>query len=136
MPDDGLRLKHIRVDVERSLALLSVGKSNNCFYPCLSGSLELRPARRTAGPRVCFNKGESQMMDQTVLGNDGHSKTLRRFFDETTMEQSVNAALRDPVTQSVSVKKVGRNDKCPCGSGEKFKKCCLWKVNAGVEIVT
>ncbi len=20
--------------------------------------------------------------------------------------------------------KVGRNDKCPCGSGKKFKKCC------------
>lgn len=22
-------------------------------------------------------------------------------------------------------KKVGRNDPCPCGSGLKFKKCCL-----------
>jgi len=21
--------------------------------------------------------------------------------------------------------KVGRNDKCPCNSGKKFKKCCL-----------
>lgn len=21
-------------------------------------------------------------------------------------------------------KKVGRNDKCPCGSGRKFKQCC------------
>lgn len=24
-------------------------------------------------------------------------------------------------------KKVGRNDPCPCGSGEKYKKCCLLK---------
>ena len=24
-------------------------------------------------------------------------------------------------------KKVGRNDPCPCGSGKKFKKCCLGK---------
>jgi preprotein translocase subunit SecA len=24
-------------------------------------------------------------------------------------------------------KKVGRNDPCPCGSGKKFKKCCLHK---------
>ncbi|EOR28086.1 hypothetical protein A500_01200 [Clostridium sartagoforme AAU1] len=24
--------------------------------------------------------------------------------------------------------KIGRNDKCPCGSGEKYKKCCLGKV--------
>ncbi len=23
--------------------------------------------------------------------------------------------------------KVGRNDPCPCGSGKKFKKCCLSK---------
>ncbi len=24
-------------------------------------------------------------------------------------------------------KKIGRNDKCPCGSGKKYKKCCLHK---------
>jgi preprotein translocase subunit SecA len=24
-------------------------------------------------------------------------------------------------------KKVGRNDPCPCGSGKKYKKCCLLK---------
>jgi uncharacterized protein len=22
-------------------------------------------------------------------------------------------------------KKVGRNDPCPCGSGKKYKRCCL-----------
>jgi hypothetical protein len=25
------------------------------------------------------------------------------------------------------MKKVGRNDPCPCGSGKKYKKCCLEK---------
>lgn len=24
----------------------------------------------------------------------------------------------------------GRNDKCPCGSGKKAKKCCLDKIKA------
>ncbi|MCF8070712.1 MAG: SEC-C domain-containing protein [Desulfobacterales bacterium] len=24
----------------------------------------------------------------------------------------------------LTVKKVGRNDPCPCGSGKKFKHCC------------
>jgi preprotein translocase subunit SecA len=24
-------------------------------------------------------------------------------------------------------KKIGRNDPCPCGSGKKYKKCCLGK---------
>jgi preprotein translocase subunit SecA len=30
--------------------------------------------------------------------------------------------------------KIGRNDPCPCGSGKKFKKCCLPKIEAGGEI--
>jgi len=27
--------------------------------------------------------------------------------------------------------KVGRNDPCPCGSGRKYKKCCMGKTDAG-----
>lgn len=30
-----------------------------------------------------------------------------------------------PLGTPVSSRKVGRNDPCPCGSGKKFKKCCL-----------
>jgi len=26
-------------------------------------------------------------------------------------------------------KKVGRNDPCPCGSGKKYKKCCMFNNN-------
>ncbi len=29
------------------------------------------------------------------------------------------------------MKKTGRNDPCPCGSGKKFKKCCESKMIAG-----
>ncbi len=29
-----------------------------------------------------------------------------------------------PKRQPASVKKVGRNEPCPCGSGKKYKKCC------------
>ncbi|HCX64941.1 MAG TPA: nucleic acid-binding protein [Eubacteriaceae bacterium] len=28
----------------------------------------------------------------------------------------------------VKKEKIGRNDPCPCGSGKKYKKCCLGKV--------
>lgn len=27
------------------------------------------------------------------------------------------------------MKKIGRNDPCPCGSGKKYKKCCLNKAD-------
>ncbi|GGF96733.1 hypothetical protein GCM10010912_46900 [Paenibacillus albidus] len=31
--------------------------------------------------------------------------------------------------------KVGRNDLCPCGSGKKYKKCCLGKETSAVESI-
>ncbi len=32
-------------------------------------------------------------------------------------------------------KKVGRNDPCPCGSGKKYKKCCLNKPQASEDMI-
>ena len=29
--------------------------------------------------------------------------------------------------ESVSTQKVGRNEPCPCGSGKKYKNCCMLK---------
>lgn len=34
------------------------------------------------------------------------------------------------------MKKVGRNDPCPCGSGKKFKKCCESKMLGGKFVAT
>ena len=31
--------------------------------------------------------------------------------------------------------KVGRNDPCPCGSGKKYKKCCLGKKDVSVDLL-
>ncbi|MCQ2382198.1 MAG: SEC-C domain-containing protein, partial [Clostridia bacterium] len=28
------------------------------------------------------------------------------------------------IAKDVNLKKVGRNDPCPCGSGKKYKQCC------------
>jgi uncharacterized protein YecA (UPF0149 family) len=33
----------------------------------------------------------------------------------------------DPTPIQRATGKIGRNDSCPCGSGKKFKKCCLWR---------
>jgi uncharacterized protein YecA (UPF0149 family) len=37
-------------------------------------------------------------------------------YDESALMPSVNT---EP--------KIGRNDPCPCGSGKKYKKCCMNK---------
>ena len=33
-------------------------------------------------------------------------------------------------SETVTAKKIGDNDPCPCGSGKKYKKCCKYKDNA------
>jgi hypothetical protein len=40
-------------------------------------------------------------------------------------------AFDDDVPATNPYRDVGRNDPCPCGSGKKFKKCCLPKAEAG-----
>ena len=45
---------------------------------------------------------------------DRHGGDFRKFVDSLTLE---------PIT--VAAQQVGRNDPCPCGSGRKYKKCCL-----------
>jgi preprotein translocase subunit SecA len=37
------------------------------------------------------------------------------------------SAIKKPVRRTES--KVGRNDPCPCGSGKKYKQCCISKVS-------
>ncbi|MBF0313814.1 MAG: SEC-C domain-containing protein [Oligoflexia bacterium] len=47
-------------------------------------------------------------------------KKHKQRVKNTLTEQTVQTAPIVPVN-----KNVGRNDPCPCGSGLKFKKCCL-----------
>lgn len=47
---------------------------------------------------------------------------------EHLRKQEFLAEKRNPVPQpAAGSKKIGRNDPCPCGSGKKYKKCCLLK---------
>lgn len=43
---------------------------------------------------------------------------LRKMFRQDTKKFLIGAALRRP-------RRVGRNRPCPCGSGKKYKRCCL-----------
>jgi len=45
---------------------------------------------------------------------------------EATLEQAAAESRGTPVTYR-AVKEPDRNDPCPCGSGKKYKKCCMLK---------
>ena len=60
---------------------------------------------------------EVEKIQQAITPNvlEIHAYWLARRFDPTPTSQPVHR----------SEPKVGRNDPCPCGSGKKYKKCCL-----------
>lgn len=57
----------------------------------------------------CFGQAETQKLLEEKM-NSLQSEMSEKGFVETKR------------------KKLGRNDACPCGSGNKFKKCCISKL--------
>ena len=62
----------------------------------------------------------------------------RKHGDEFEIEQVVKDLVEDVgkdvrQMQIITEIKIGRNDKCPCGSGKKYKKCCLDKETVSQE---
>jgi uncharacterized protein YecA (UPF0149 family) len=51
------------------------------------------------------------------------SKRREGFPSETHVKRGIRIVHGDTVLEE----KLGRNDLCPCGSGKRFKKCCLKK---------
>lgn len=49
------------------------------------------------------------------------SKRRKGFPSETKVKRGVRFVHGDKELSE----KLGRNDLCPCGSGKRFKKCCL-----------
>lgn len=62
-----------------------------------------------------------------------NGKVERRFLTgrkaeiEAALQESWARAMANPRVTEIRHVKIGRNDFCPCGSGKKFKKCCLHK---------
>ena len=56
--------------------------------------------------------------DARVAGARGGDRATRR---------RAAAASREAEPRAADGQKVGRNDPCHCGSGKKYKKCCLLK---------
>ena len=52
-------------------------------------------------------------------------KLIKEAIDEMQQDKPRPKKQRAPVKQPEKIVKVGRNDPCPCGSGKKYKKCCI-----------
>jgi hypothetical protein len=65
----------------------------------------------------------NEMIDQMreTPFSDDELRTLTN--GRLTNDQTAYPVMRPP--RAIKVQKVGRNDPCPCGSGKKYKACCL-----------
>ena len=77
-------------------------------------SLVLGQLKRSEPPKVEIN----QVVN--VIYQHQESSAPRRSDDKATSKIQ-------PKVHQKPKKNVGRNDPCPCGSGKKYKKCCLNK---------
>ena len=90
-------------------------------------------------PVVAYKREGFEMFDEMIGAIK--EETVRRLFlvrikspEEVKREKVAKVTFeggggdktvkRQPVTKKA---KVGRNDPCPCGSGKKYKNCCLDK---------
>ncbi len=60
--------------------------------------------------------------------------TPQKRTDKIDMEQLYRSVKAEFDRQEPKVK-IGRNDPCPCGSGKKYKKCCLNKPRSQADLI-
>ena len=70
-------------------------------------------------------KSWAMFTDGNTKNSDISEKDLEKMFRD--MERTVN-----PLTPK---KKIGRNDLCPCGSGKKYKFCCMNKPKEPIDMI-
>jgi preprotein translocase subunit SecA len=67
----------------------------------------------------------SSAYDGSQTKHDSVSGFRESDSSEKKQKNTVNTAHK--TKNKVGFEEVGRNDPCPCGSGKKFKKCCMRK---------
>ena len=100
----------------------------------LRQGIRLRAYAQT-DPIIAYKKESLEMFEEMIAAIQ--AETVRRLYsvrvkkDEEIKRERVASGMTENVggdgtvkKQPRKVKKIGRNDPCPCGSGKKYKQCC------------
>ena len=77
--------------------------------------------------RLLSKKEELEREEQRLLAEK--ERLEREVREAKAKVQSLRRQLASAQQES---KRIGRNDPCPCGSGKKFKRCCMRKQDGGL----
>lgn len=74
------------------------------------------------------------MQETEYTTTEGNKKLHQEFFEgknENEVEKLMDSRLlelKEHNHKLIKRVKIGRNEQCPCHSGLKFKKCCIFKM--------
>ena len=79
--------------------------------------------------KIYFYGSGNKLFNDRVIRLDNGYPTTKREADDYDRRQEYNMQqmakeMGININRKASGPKVGRNEKCPCGSGKKFKACC------------
>jgi hypothetical protein len=115
----------------KMLAAVSYGWENAQYYADLSGRAALTESNKAKGPFLDSSFPQSEyapiildIVESNVLKDKKYVKRLERHYGmlRRAVAEGKPGTGASPVSQKA---KAGRNEPCPCGSGKKFKKCCM-----------
>ena len=77
------------------------------------------------GAAMAHTKEEDESVENLV--DSLHQDTANTAVGNMNIEDLAKAYMARPrhIKPLVKDAKIGRNDPCPCGSGKKYKNCCL-----------
>ena len=114
-------LEIVRIDSENTRASERVG----CYFV----DYRKKRWRFADGPEAQKEWSDPQAARQAIEQQipSIYSSLKQRHTRLTKIYNHCRAKHYDARHEPVRVTKVGRNDPCPCGSGRKYKQCCLGK---------
>jgi hypothetical protein len=124
---------------KKLLAVIAFGWENKKYYAEWMGDSDPRIIEDLRGPVLNLASPQSKLapkileiVERLVLQNKNYIERLKKHYklfkdeiakDEEKKTQSNKIDGNGNVLSSLP--KVGRNEPCPCGSGKKYKKCCI-----------
>ena len=77
-----------------------------------------------------IQKYKSEFLKRTIYSSTSvlyHSTVFSTSLEMLEVDEVEESSIYEEVVEEpvINTVKVGRNDPCPCGSGKKYKNCCL-----------
>ena len=105
-------------EASTGLTVHCTGEPHQLVEPSLRGHCEFRKYMERANSwyGLSINQAGAIQIVVELAGN---------WKEDPAMEQEVQELVKHGPVRRMGKRKIGRNDRCPCGSGRMYKHCCL-----------